>query len=230
MNSKKGLVSILFFAALLFVTTPAMAYGTGEGMTQAHFYLGKAMVGAEVYSDQGQLLGHVDQVVRGDDGRITYVILAQNAIRWSDLTAQYSTPAWIDTGIRLIPIPYSEVYGASISGVETSARELAEGKPYWGSVAPAFRGIPTDQGYYVRTPANDAFTQGEVYWGSLPAGSISPDVGIQRTFVNHHISVNVSEAKLAKAPSFSPDDWAKFASSQFKQTVNAYFEEGHVGE
>jgi sporulation protein YlmC with PRC-barrel domain len=229
MSRKTAAVIMFSVTAFFFLATQAIASGAGEKTTQFDSSLAKVMVGAGVWNHQGQMLGHVEDVLLGDNGEITYIIVAQNEIQWSDLSAANSDLAWSGDAVRLIPIPYNEV---SVRAPERAARELAGGEAYWGSLEPGYQGpsIATNEAYYVHTPGDEAFTGGEVYWGDLPAGSdIRSDVGMQKTYVERRIFVNISEEKLANAPSFKKDEWTKFANSEFKQTVHAYYEEKHPG-
>jgi sporulation protein YlmC with PRC-barrel domain len=233
MNTKFSVIMTLFVAALFFLATPAFAAMTEGNASDLNPDLAKVMKGSIVYNNQGQVLGTVNHVVLGDNGQISYIILARDSVHWGGLTAYYSTPAWVNTGVRLIPIPYNEVTVRRIP--DRAAHELAQGEPFYGSRPIAFESpaMPTDHAYWTFTPKSVAMPEGKIFWGSLPPALFSPaypDQGTSRTYLNRHVEVNISEEALANAPSFSPNDWAKFANSQFKQTVHAYYEQAHPGQ
>ena len=233
MNSKLSVVMILLVAALFFLATPAFAAVTEGKTADLNPDLAKAMVGAVVSNNQGQVLGTINRVVLGDNGQISYIILATDSIHWGGLTAYDSTPAWVNTGVRLIPIPYNEVKVQRLP--ERAAHELAKGEPFYGTQPMAFvsPAMPADHAYWIHTPKSVAMPEGKAYWGSLSPAFESPaypNLGTDRSYLNRHVEVNISEQELANAPSFSPNDWAKFANSQFKNTVHAYYARNHSGQ
>ncbi len=235
MNNKTGVIMTFFVAALFFLATPAFAAVMEGNTTGFNHDLAKVTKGSIVYNDQGQMLGTVNRLVLGDDGRISYIILAQDSIHWSGLTAYYSTPAWVDSGIRLIPIPYDEVRVRHLP--DRAAQEFAQGEPFWGTRPVAFESpaMATDHGYWAYTPESvAAVPDGKIFWGLVPPAFLSPanpELGVSRTYLNRHVEVNITEEELANAPSFAPNEWAKFANSQqFKNSVHAYYEQQRPGQ
>lgn len=222
MNRKITTGIVCFMAAFLLLAAQAFAGSMDEKAPAMSSSSAYELAGLRVSNGMGEDLGTIDNVILGEDGRPTYFVVAEDGIYWGDLVAAYQSPAYVETGVRLIPVPASAV---KISTPKVSA--MSSGEPYWGDVAAAFQSPATTSMAVNFGPETVALATGETYWGDLTVAFQDAGAGIHPDIERHFVMTNITREMLAKAPNLSRDEWSKFASSNFQEKVHAYYEEEH---